>query len=183
MKDYYIKTKDLSVGYQGKVLIRDINLDIKKGEIVTLIGPNGAGKSTILKSVTRQLKLIGGEVYLDSDEIRKLSYKSMARKVAVMLTERMKPELMTCHDVVATGRYPYTGRLGVLSGEDENKVDEALMAVHAQELGIRNFLEISDGQRQRILLARAICQEPEVMILDEPTSYLDIRHKLELLES
>ena len=106
----------------------------------------------------------------------------MARKVAVMLTERMKPELMTCHDVVATGRYPYTGRLGVLSGEDENKVDEALMAVHAQELGIRNFLEISDGQRQRILLARAICQEPEVMILDEPTSYLDIRHKLELLE-
>ena len=182
MKDYYIKTKDLSVGYQGKVLIRDINLDIKKGEIVTRIGPNGAGKSTILKSVTRQLKLIGGEVYLDSDEIRKLSYKSMARKVAVMLTERMKPELMTCHDVVATGRYPYTGRLGVLSGEDENKVDEALMAVHAQELGIRNFLEISDGQRQRILLARAICQEPEVMILDEPTSYLDIRHKLELLE-
>ena len=182
MKDYYIKTKDLSVGYQGKVLIRDINLDIEKGEIVTLIGPNGAGKSTILKSITRQLKLIGGEVYLDSDEIRKLSYKSMARKVAVMLTERMKPELMTCHDVVATGRYPYTGRLGVLSREDENKVDEALMAVHAQELGIRNFLEISDGQRQRILLARAICQEPEVMILDEPTSYLDIRHKLELLE-
>ena len=83
---------------------------------------------------------------------------------------------------MATGRYPYTGRLGVLSREDENKVDEALMAVHAQELGIRNFLEISDGQRQRILLARAICQEPEVMILDEPTSYLDIRHKLELLE-
>ena len=181
MKDYYIKTKDLSVGYQGKVLIRDINLDIKKGEIVTLIGPNGAGKSTILKSVTRQLKLIGGEVYLDSDEIRKLSYKSMARKVAVMLTERMKPELMTCHDVVATGRYPYTGRLGVLSREDENKVDEALMAVHAQELGIRNFLEISDGQRQRILLARAICQEPQVIVLDEPTAFLDIRHKLELL--
>ena len=181
MKDYYIKTKDLSVGYQGKVLIRDINLDIEKGEIVTLIGPNGAGKSTILKSITRQLKLIGGEVYLDSDEIRKLSYKSMARKVAVMLTERMKPELMTCHDVVATGRYPYTGRLGVLSREDENKVDEALMAVHAQELGIRNFLEISDGQRQRILLARAICQEPQVIVLDEPTAFLDIRHKLELL--
>ena len=98
-----------------------------------------------------------------------------------MLTERMKPELMTCHDIVATGRYPYTGRLGILSREDERKVDEALEAVHAQELGIRNFQEISDGQRQRVLLARAICQEPEVMILDEPTSYLDIRHKLELL--
>lgn len=105
----------------------------------------------------------------------------MAVKAAVMLTERMKPELMTCHDIVATGRYPYTGRLGILSREDERKVDEALEAVHAQELGIRNFQEISDGQRQRVLLARAICQEPEVMILDEPTSYLDIRHKLELL--
>ena len=181
MADYYMKMKNLSVGYQGKALIQDINLDIKKGEIVTLIGPNGAGKSTILKSITRQLKLIGGEVYVDSDEIRKLSYKEMAVKVAVMLTERMKPELMTCHDIVATGRYPYTGRLGILSKEDEKKVNEALLAVHAQELGVRNFQEISDGQRQRILLARAICQEPEVMILDEPTSYLDIRHKLELL--
>ncbi len=116
---------------------------------MTLIGPNGAGKSTILKSITRQLKLIGGEVYIDSEEIRKLSYKEMAVKAAVMLTERMKPELMTCHDIVATGRYPYTGRLGILSREDERKVDEALEAVHAQELGIRNFQEISDGQRQR----------------------------------
>ena len=181
MTEYYIKMKDLAVGYQGNALISDINLKIKKGEIVTLIGPNGAGKSTILKSITRQLKLIGGEVYIDSEEIRKLSYKEMAVKAAVMLTERMKPELMTCHDIVATGRYPYTGRLGILSREDERKVDEALEAVHAQELGIRNFQEISDGQRQRVLLARAICQEPEVMILDEPTSYLDIRHKLELL--
>lgn len=181
MTEYYIKMKDLAVGYQGNALISDINLKIKKGEIVTLIGPNGAGKSTILKSITRQLKLIGGEVYIDSEEIRKLSYKEMAVKAAVMLTERMKPELMTCHDIVATGRYPYTGRLGILSREDERKVDEALGAVHAQELGIRNFQEISDGQRQRVLLARAICQEPEVMILDEPTSYLDIRHKLELL--
>lgn len=181
MTEYYIKMKDLAVGYQGNALISGINLKIKKGEIVTLIGPNGAGKSTILKSITRQLKLIGGEVYIDSEEIRKLSYKEMAVKAAVMLTERMKPELMTCHDIVATGRYPYTGRLGILSREDERKVDEALEAVHTQELGIRNFQEISDGQRQRVLLARAICQEPEVMILDEPTSYLDIRHKLELL--
>ena len=181
MTEYYIKMKDLAVGYQGNALISDINLKIKKGEIVTLIGPNGAGKSTILKSITRQLKLIGGEVYIDSEEIRKLSYKEMAVKAAVMLTERMKPELMTCHDIVATGRYPYTGRLGILSREDERKVDEALEAVHAQGLGIRNFQEISDGQRQRVLLARAICQEPEIIVLDEPTSFLDIRHKLELL--
>ena len=181
MTEYYIKMKDLAVGYQGNALISDINLKIKKGEIVTLIGPNGAGKSTILKSITRQLKLIGGEVYIDSEEIRKLSYKEMAVKAAVMLTERMKPELMTCHDIVATGRYPYTGRLGILAKRDEELVEEAMEAVHAQELGSRDFNAISDGQRQRVLLARAICQEPEILILDEPTSFLDVKHKLELL--
>ena len=181
MADYYIELKKLSVGYQGKPLIKDINIGIKKGEIVTLIGPNGAGKSTILKSITRQLKIIGGEVYIEKDELQKMSYKNMATKIAVVLTERMKPELMTCHDIVATGRYPYTGRLGILTKEDECKVEQAMEAVHAIELSFRNFQEISDGQRQRVLLARAICQEPEIMILDEPTSFLDIRYKLELL--
>ena len=173
MTEYYRKMKDLAVGYQGNALISGINLKIKKGESVALIGANGAGKSTILKSITRQLKLIGGEVYIDSEEIRKLSYKEMAVKAAVMLTERMKPELMTCHDIVATGRYPYTGRLGILSREDERKVDEALEAVHAQELGIRNFQEISDGQRQRVLLARALCATRKMLLLDEPVSGLD----------
>lgn len=181
MADYYVELKELAVGYRGEPLIRDINIGIEKGKIVTLIGPNGAGKSTILKSITRQLKTISGSVYVENEELQKMSYKDMATKIAVVLTERLKPELMTCHDVVATGRYPYTGRLGILSKEDELKVDQAMEAVHAQELGSRNFQEISDGQRQRVLLARAICQEPEIMILDEPTSFLDIRYKLELL--
>lgn len=181
MADYYFQMQNLSVGYNGKPLIHDINIGIEKGEIVTLVGPNGSGKSTILKSITRQLKLIDGNVHFDAKNLHELSYKSLSKKMAVVLTERMKPELMTCHDVVATGRYPYTGRLGILSREDEEKVDAAMMAVHAQELGNRDFNAISDGQRQRVLLARAICQEPEVIILDEPTSFLDVRHKLELL--
>ena len=101
--------------------------------------------------------------------------------MAVVLTDRLKTELLTCHDIVATGRYPYTGRLGILSHEDEEKVDDALRAVNALDLGGRDFNAISDGQKQRILLARAICQEPEIIILDEPTSFLDIRYKLELL--
>lgn len=181
MNSNYFEMKDLSVGYNGKALIRDICIDIKKGEIVTLIGPNGAGKSTILKSITRQLEIIRGNVVFDGSDIKAMSYKALASKMAVVLTERIKVELMTCHDIVATGRYPYTGRLGILSYEDEEKVDKALETVHAQELGNRDFTAISDGQRQRVLLARAICQEPDIIILDEPTSFLDVRHKLELL--
>ena len=166
MADYYFQTENLAVGYHGKPLIRDISIGIEKGEIVTLIGPNGSGKSTILKSITRQLQTVAGTVYLDKKGLRDFSYRLLSQKMAVVLTERMKPELMTCHDVVATGRYPYTGRLGILSAEDERKVDEAMEVVHASDLGTRDFNAISDGQRQRILLARAICQEPEIIILD-----------------
>ena len=181
MASYYFKMEQLSVGYNGKALIHDINIGIEQGEIVTLIGPNGAGKSTILKSITRQLALIGGKVEFAGKDLPAYSYKELSSRMAVVLTERMKPELMTCHDVVATGRYPYTGRLGILSQKDEQIVDEAMRAVHAEEIGGRDFNAISDGQRQRVLLARAICQEPDIIILDEPTSFLDVRHKLELL--
>ena len=177
----YIRMDDLSVGYNGKALIREICIDIHKGEIVSMIGPNGAGKSTILKSITRQLALISGKVLFQEQNLHKMPFKELSQKMAVVLTERPKTELLTCYDIVASGRYPYTGKLGILSEEDERLVDEALAVVHASELGPRDFSAISDGQRQRILLARAICQEPEVIILDEPTSFLDIRYKLELL--
>ena len=181
MNEKYFEMRDLAVGYKGKALIHDICIDIKKGEIVTLIGPNGAGKSTILKSITRQLEIIGGSVIFDEADIRSMSYKTLAGKMAVVLTDRIKAEMMTCHDIVATGRYPYTGRLGILTRKDEDKVEEALAMVHAADLGHRDFRTISDGQRQRVLLARAICQEPDVIVLDEPTSFLDVRYKLELL--
>ncbi len=181
MMEKYFQTEHLNVGYHGETLIHDINMDIAKGEIVTLIGPNGAGKSTILKSITKHLKTIRGKVILDEQDLGSWNYKELSKQMAVVLTNRMNPELMTCRDMVATGRYPYTGRLGILSREDEEKVDEALRVVHAIELGNRDYNAISDGQRQRVLLARAICQEPNVIILDEPTSFLDVRHKLELL--
>lgn len=179
--DYYFETKDLAVGYNGKALISNITIQIRQGEVATLIGPNGAGKSTILKSITKHLRTISGDVLLAGREISTLSYKNMAKRVAVVLTERVDPELMTCWDVVAAGRYPYTGHMGVLSHEDEAITAHAMEAVHVLDLAQRSFHAISDGQRQRILLARAICQQPEIIVLDEPTSFLDIRHKLELL--
>ena len=181
MAENHVTFDKLTVGYGGRPLIRDIALSVRRGEIVTLIGPNGAGKSTILKNLIRQLLPISGRLlYLDHD-LQQLQPKEIATKMAVVLTERIHPELMTCRDIVASGRYPYTGRLGLLDREDEAKVDAAIKAVHAEEIADQDFQTVSDGQRQRIMLARAICQEPEIIVLDEPTSYLDIRHKLELL--
>ena len=109
-----IYTENMSVGYDGKALIRDIRLSLETGRILTLIGPNGAGKSTILKSLIRQLKLVEGVVFLDQKSMEKMTDKEISRKLAVVMTGRMQPELMTCEDIVGTGRYPYTGVLGIL---------------------------------------------------------------------
>lgn len=178
----YLQTMDLAVGYDGSVLIHDINIAVEKGKILTLIGPNGAGKSTILKSITRHLAKLGGAVYIGGKEIYTWRPKEMARQVAVVLTDRIRPELMTCGELVAMGRYPYTNALGKLTDRDKAAVRRALEQVHALDLEKRDFTTLSDGQRQRVLLARAICQEPEVIVLDEPTAFLDIRHKIELLD-
>ena len=177
----YLALRGLAVGYNGKALIHGIEIGVERGEIVTLVGPNGSGKSTILKTITSQLERIAGQALLSGKDIREYSRKELAEQMAVVLTGRLQTELMTCRDVAAMGRYPYTGRLGILSEQDERKVDEALAQVHAEHLAERSFDAVSDGERQRILLARAICQEPEIIVLDEPTSFLDIRHKLELL--
>ncbi len=181
MNGVCLQARDLCVGYNRKTLIGGIELTLRRGEIMTLIGPNGAGKSTILKSIIRQLPLTGGVVYLDEQDMAALGERDVARRLSVLMTAHLHPELMTCFDVAATGRYPYTGRLGILSKEDKEKTARSLELVHAADLADRDFAQISDGQRQRVLLARALNQEPEVLVLDEPTSFLDIRHKLELL--
>lgn len=181
MDGFYFTTKGLTVGYHGVPLIRDIAIHLKKGEILTLIGPNGVGKTTILRNIIRQLEPISGMVCLDGTELRNLTGQALSQKLSVVLTERARPELMSCAEVVATGRYPYTGRFGVLSPEDRRIVAESMELVHITELAERDFNRISDGQKQRVMLARALCQEPEIIVLDEPTSFLDIRYKLEFL--
>ena len=181
MEEFYFYTKGLTVGYHGVPLIKDIELCLKKGEIMTLIGPNGAGKTTILKSIIRQLKPLGGVACLDGSSMEKLTGKELSQKLSVVLTERVRPEMMTCKDVVATGRYPYTGKFGVLSEDDWAIVQESMELVHIEELAERDFSKTSDGQKQRVMLARALCQQPDIIVLDEPTSFLDIRYKLEFL--
>lgn len=177
-----IRTERLSAGYEHKVIVRDAEILVRRGEIAVLIGPNGAGKSTVLKTIAGQLAPASGTIYLGERERSSYTLSELAKKEAVMLTERRPAERMTCEEVVSLGRYPYTGRLGILSEEDRRIVRETMELVHISELADRSYGRISDGQRQRVLLARAICQEPEIMILDEPTSYLDIRHKLEFID-
>ena len=179
--EYLLTTKQLSVGYDGKPLIRDVEIRLEPGRILTLIGPNGAGKSTILKTITKQLKEICGSVYVGEQTVGSMTGQELARRMSVVLTERMRTERMSCEEIVETGRYPYTGRLGLLTPEDHERVREAMERTNVLELRSRDFMRISDGQRQRVLLARAIAQEPEVMVLDEPTSFLDVRYQLELL--
>lgn len=173
--------RDLTVGYDRIPLIKNINLGVRPGEILTLIGPNGSGKSTILKTITQQLKTIGGSVFLGKESMRELTDSEISRHLSMVMTERIHTELLSGRDVVATGRYPYTGRLGILSQQDWKKVDEAIALVHAGEVQQQDFRRISDGQRQRLMLARAICQDTQVLILDEPTSYLDMGFKLDIL--
>ena len=109
--DAYLKTEHLDAGYDGKALLHDVCLRVQRGRIVTLIGPNGSGKSTILKTIISQLPAIGGSVLLDGQDLRKQSRSDIARRMAILMTARMNPELMSCRDVVSSGRYPYTGRL------------------------------------------------------------------------
>lgn len=181
MKQAILHTSQLTVGYHKKPLIHDIEISVHSGQILTLIGPNGAGKSTILKSITRQLEPIAGTVYINNRQLHQIDANTFAKTVSIMMTGWAEPELMRCEEVVELGRFPYTGRLGLLSEYDHKQAEQAMQLVHVADLAERNFNCISDGQRQRVMLARAICQEPDILVLDEPTSFLDIRHKLELL--
>ncbi len=178
----YLHTDAMAAGYAGKIIIEDVELGVNKGEILTLIGPNGSGKSTVLRSIIGQLGLIKGAVYIDGRNMTGIGRGELARKLSLLMTDRIKTELMTCFDVVATARYPYTGSFGLLGDEDRRIVSEAIGRVNADELAERDFNMISDGQKQRILLARCIAQEPDLIVLDEPTSFLDIKYKIELLQ-
>ena len=181
MRESFFRVKGLQAGYGGKAVVEDVEVLLGRGEILSLIGPNGAGKSTVLRSIAGQLRLMGGAVFLDGEVVSKMKGLQRARRMSAVFTKGPRTEMMTCRDVVAMGRYPYTGRFGVLSSGDERIVDEVMELVHVRELEGADFNRVSDGQRQRVMLARVMCQEPEIVILDEPVTFLDVRYKLEFL--
>ncbi len=182
MAEIVLSTQKLSVGYGKKLVISGIDISVERGKILTLIGPNGAGKSTVLKTICRQLTPLEGTVYIGKNKLEELSGNELAKCAAALLTGKVKTEYMRCRDVVKMGRYPYTGRLGILSEHDKDKVEEAIKKVDIENIADNDFDSVSDGQRQRVLIAGAICREPQILILDEPSTFLDIKYKLELMD-
>ncbi len=176
-----LSSRDMSVGYEKKVVVDGITFTVRPGEILTLIGANGSGKSTILKTITSLLPVVSGNVYIDDKDMAMLSQHDIAQVISAMYTSRLTSERMTCYEVVATGRYPYTGRFGILSEDDRRIVWEAMEMAAVTHLAETDFNLISDGQRQIVMLARALAQQPLILVLDEPTSFLDINNKLRLL--
>ncbi|MBO6231054.1 MAG: ABC transporter ATP-binding protein [Ruminiclostridium sp.] len=177
-----LEVRNLCAGYNGVGIAHDISFTVKSGEIFTLIGRNGSGKSTLLKTLCGQLPPVSGEIFIDGCEKSGMSRNAFARIVSAMLTDRPKTDMMTCREVTETGRYPYTGTFGLLAENDKRAVDEAMRLTDTTDLADRYFSEISDGQKQRVMLARAVCREPKLLLLDEPTSFLDIHYKLTFLE-
>lgn len=177
-----MRLEKVSAGYGRKVVVRDVNIDIRQGEIICLIGPNGGGKSTLLKSINGSLSLIEGEVYLDLRKLSSLSAKEISKELSIVTTERIRPQLMTCKDVVLSGRLPFTDGFGRYGKEDLVIVEEALETMKIKKLSDTPYDALSDGQKQRCLIARAICQKPKYLVMDEPTSYMDIRHRMELMD-
>ena len=173
---------NLNAGYHEKTVVKGVNLEIKKGEIVSLIGPNGGGKSTLLKTVSGELKALGGTVTLDENEIRDIPLKELAKKMSVVGTQRVNPEHMSAFDVVMSGRLPYSDGFGLFKESDKVAANKAADLMNLEGFLQKDFTSLSDGQKQRTLIARAICQEPEYLVMDEPTSYLDIRHRFELMD-
>ncbi len=176
-----METRDLTVGYGKRTVVQGINLNMLKGQFVCLLGPNGSGKTTILRTISGLLSPLKGTIYLGSRMLHDLSPHELAGSMAVVLTERLTPGVITAFDFVALGRYPYTDLLGRLSQKDIRKIRECLHLVNADDIANRYFSELSDGERQKVVFARALAQEPEIIILDEPTIHLDLKHRIELM--
>ena len=179
-----IELRHLSTGYTERrrsvVISPDLSLSIRPGEIVMLMGPNGSGKSTLMHTMAGLLPPLAGEVELGEKPLSSLTMKEVARQLSLVLTERIPAGNMDVWEVVTIGRYPYTGFRGVLSAEDKRICEEALTTCRLTELRERIFDTLSDGEKQRVMIARALAQETPLILLDEPTAHLDLPSRLEV---
>jgi iron complex transport system ATP-binding protein len=177
-----LTTRKLTLAYDGNVIIQGLDLAIPQGQITTLVGPNGCGKSTLLRGMARLLKPTGGTVYLEGDAIAHLPTKDLAKRLGILPQSPAAPEGLTVRELVAQGRYPHQNWLQQWSKEDELQVEEAIATTHLHEFANRPLDTLSGGQRQRAWIAMALAQDTEILLLDEPTTYLDLAHQIEVLD-
>lgn len=182
---HLLETHDLTVGYrsrgQTRAVLRDINVQVAPGGLVCLLGVNGIGKSTLMRTLARMEPALAGSVEINGTDITRMSQYDLARHVAVVLTERVAIGSMPAFKLVELGRYPHVGWSGTLSGADREIVRDAIVAVGAEHLAHREITELSDGERQRIMIARALAQRPAVLLLDEPAAFLDVSARVEMI--
>ncbi len=177
-----LQTQDLTVGYRRQTpLLARLNLAVEPGSVVCLLGVNGIGKSTLMRTLAGMQPSLGGSVSINGVDIARMSHHELARNVAVLLTERIGIGALPAYQVVELGRYPHLNWAGTLSSADHKVVEDAIAAVGAQHLARRDFNELSDGERQRIMIARALVQQPSVLLLDEPAAFLDISARVEMM--
>ncbi|MEQ1908321.1 MAG: ABC transporter ATP-binding protein [Vicinamibacterales bacterium] len=180
-----LRTRDLAVGYRTRrtrrAVLEHVNLAVHAGELVCLLGPNGIGKSTLLRTLAKMQPALWGTVELGGAELGSITHAELARRLGVVLTERVAVEALPARRIVELGRYPHSGWFGRLNDADRRVVDWAIDAVGARHLAERDFSRLSDGERQRVMIARALAQEPGLLVLDEPTVFLDVPSRVELM--
>lgn len=181
-----LEVKDLTIGYSTKKSIskvqENINLSIEKGKLVSILGKNGVGKSTFLRTVTKLQEPINGTIYLDNKTVDQFDNKELSKKISMVLTERLPESQLTVFELVALGRQPHTNWIDKLQNEDLEAISLALQQTDTEDLSGKRFFELSDGQLQRVLIARALAQDTEIIILDEPTAHLDIHHTIKIFQ-
>ena len=183
-----LRTDQLTIGYsaQGRseepfIVSEEISLSLCEGEIICLIGPNGAGKSTLIRTMAGLHSPLSGKVVLHESDITSYKPKELAKCVGIVTTERVNIGMFTGSALVSLGRFPYTDWTGKLNDEDKRIVDESLALVGADSLASRNVGHMSDGERQKVMIARALAQDPQIIILDEPTAFLDLPRRVEIM--
>jgi hypothetical protein len=178
-----ITLSHLSVGYKiGHAVVSDINLTLQSGKLACLIGENGVGKSTLLKTLTGFLPKLEGSLLLDGKDISEFSQRALARQISIVLTQKPDVQNLTVEEIVGLGRSPYTGFFGKLHANDQQIVDESIIAVGIEKLKNRMIHTLSDGERQKVMIAKALAQQTPVIFLDEPTAFLDFSSKVETFQ-
>ena len=177
-----LSAKNLKVGYGQKVIIEDLNVNINKGEVTSIIGPNGCGKSTLLKTLSRIIKPLSGDIYLEDIDIKQIKNKHISQKLCLLSQHNNSPSDLTVEELVSFGRIPHKKWYEPKTSKDKEIVNWAIDNTGLKRYTHTPIGSLSGGERQRVYVAQALCQKPNILLLDEPTTYLDISYQLELME-